>query len=67
MERNLNGDKMKEKRIGNVERKAIELDIMRELFRVCHEEGLRCVMASGTLLGAIRHHGFLRCDPDIAL
>ena len=33
MERNLNGDKMKEKRIGNDEMKAIELDIMRELYR----------------------------------
>ena len=34
MERNLNGDKMKEKRIGTDEMKAIELDIMGTLPRV---------------------------------
>ncbi len=64
---NLNGDGMGQRRIGADEMKAIELDITRELYRVCHEEGLRCVMAYGTLLGAIRHHGFIPWDDDIDL
>ena len=54
-------------RIDNDEMKAIELDIMRELYRVCHEENLHCAMAYGTLLGAIRHHGFIPWDDDIDL
>lgn len=54
-------------RIDNDEMKTIELDIMRELYRVCHEENLHCAMAYGTLLGAVRHHGFIPWDDDIDL
>lgn len=58
---------MERNRIDTDEMKAIELDIMRELYKVCHEEGLKCAMAYGTLLGAIRHHGFIPWDYDIDL
>jgi lipopolysaccharide cholinephosphotransferase len=58
---------MEANRIDTDEMKAIELDIMRELYKVCHEEGLKCAMAYGTLLGAIRHHGFIPWDDDIDL
>ena len=45
--------------------KAIELDIMDEIDRVCAEHGLQYFLGYGSLLGAVRHGGFIPWDDDI--
>lgn len=45
----------------------ISLDIAKNIDRICDEQGLRYYMCFGTLLGAVRHGGFIPWDDDIDL
>ena len=52
-------------KISNSEAKKIMINILSFLSEYCDNNGLRYFLAYGTLLGAIRHKGFIPWDNDI--
>lgn len=58
---------MTKKRIDLRELQMIEFEILSVFDSVCEEHGLTYYLAYGTLLGAVRHKGFIPWDDDIDL
>lgn len=54
---------MKEIRIDEL--KQVELNLLTEIDTICREHGWKYALCGGTLLGAIRHKGFIPWDDDI--
>lgn len=51
--------------IGVEELKRLELDILIDFDKACRALGLRYGLCGGTLLGAVRHKGFIPWDDDV--
>ena len=56
---------MNKTKIPNDSIKAIELSILNDIDRFCRDHKLQYWLAYGTLLGAIRHQGFIPWDDDM--
>ncbi len=58
---------MEEKDYGLAQVHSASLSILKEIDRICRKYGIRYRMDSGTLLGAVRHGGFIPWDDDADL
>lgn len=50
---------------GNLELHKVLLSAMKDIDRICRENGLRYYLYAGTLLGAVNHQGFIPWDDDV--
>ena len=47
------------------EMKKVQLELMKRLDKICRDNNLRYSLTDGSLLGAVRHQGFIPWDDDI--
>ncbi len=47
------------------ELRSLQLKVLEQVDKICKEQGLRYSVVGGTMLGAVRHHGYIPWDDDI--
>lgn len=55
------------KEIGRERLREIQIEILDAVMSFCDENGIKCWLNGGTLLGAVRHGGYIPWDDDIDL
>lgn len=56
---------MSYKKVTDTERRQIQLDMLKEIDIFCRAHEIRYSLSNGTLLGAIRHGGYIPWDDDV--
>ena len=59
---------MSQYKIGNYDLKELQnvmLQMMIEIDRICRKNNIQYILSGGTMLGAVRHHGFIPWDDDM--
>ena len=56
---------MERRELSIKETQAISLEILHTVAEICESQNLRYVLVYGTLIGAIRHHGYIPWDDDV--
>ena len=54
---------MKEDRLRDLQ--SILLKMLNDITKICDENGIQYFLDGGTMLGAVRHHGFIPWDDDL--
>lgn len=56
---------MKDKEITFEERKSLQLEMLKEIDAFCRKNGIKYALSCGTLIGAVRHNGYIPWDDDV--